>query len=235
MAAPHSTKSPAARSASRQQAGAFRAYQVKSRGVSILADVELPRDTTIVVIPKNATADAELKRSGAFTPVRGNHLRTSFEFPTTGQGAQKARGRAINTGAFEPDARARAILRGVAYAQDDLKEAGGAYDVEQVRALLHGVTRQALDKRVADGTLLTVPGPSGRRRFPTLQFNDDGSVVGGLKEVQAALNYVSSWSVLNFLINANDLLAGERPIDALRRGEIDLAVRAAESVGVQGA
>jgi hypothetical protein len=100
---------------------------------------------------------------------------------------------------------------------------------------LNGVSRQAVDKRVADGSLLAVPGPQGRRRFPTLQFNDDGSLVEGLKAVRQALGFSSPWAVLNFLVNPNDALGGRKPIEVLRRGQVNLVVDAARSVGVQGA
>ena len=137
--------------------------------------------------------------------------------------------------AYRPSARARAILRGREYAEADLRAAGGAFDVDQVRKLLNGVSRQAVDKRVADGSLLVVPGPSGHRRFPTLQFNVDGTPVAGLREVQKALDFGSAWAVLNFLCNANDQLGGRAPIDVLRDGALDRVVQAAAGVGVQGA
>ena len=68
-----------------------------------------------------------------------------------------------------------------------------------------------------------------------MQFNSDGSLVPGLKDVQAALAYASPWAVLNFLVNPHDGLRGEKPIDLLRRGEVARVVDAAERVGVQGA
>ncbi|WP_293400318.1 hypothetical protein [Phenylobacterium sp.] len=92
-----------------------------------------------------------------------------------------------------------------------------------------------MDKRVHDGALLAVPGPSGHRHFPTIQFNRDGSVVDGLKGVQAALNFSSPWAVLNFLVNDNDRLGGRRPIDLLRDGKVEPVLVAAQSIGVQGA
>jgi len=104
---------------------------------------------------------------------------------------------AINRAAYAPDARSLAILEGVRIAQEDLREAGGAYDLDQVRTLMHGVSRQAIDKRVQEGSLLAVPGPSNRRSYPTLQFNSDGTVVEGLKAVSEALPTRNPWSILN--------------------------------------
>jgi hypothetical protein len=141
----------------------------------------------------------------------------------------------IDVSAFEPDARARAILRGRKFAQADLRAAGGAFDIEQVRRLLHGVSRQAVDKRVNEGSLLAVPGPSNRRRFPAAQFTDDGSVVEGLKAVRDTLGYTSPWALLNFLVNPQDELGGDKPIDRLRAGEVEYVVASALRVGVQGA
>ena len=98
-----------------------------------------------------------------------------------------------------------------------------------------GVSRQAVEKRVREGSLLAVPGPSNRRRFPTVQFTDDGEVVEGLREVRQALPFRNPWAVLNFLVNPDDRLGGRRPIDALKAGETDEVVEAARRIGQQGA
>jgi hypothetical protein len=141
----------------------------------------------------------------------------------------------INQTAFEPDARSLAILEGVRIAQEDLQEAGGAYDLEQVRTLMRGVSRQAVDKRVQEGSLLAVPGPSNRRSYPTLQFNSDGTVVDGLKAVSEALPTRNPWTILNFLAQPDDRLSGRKPIDMLKEGKISLVVEAAQRMGLQGA
>jgi hypothetical protein len=146
-----------------------------------------------------------------------------------------ARAIAINQKAFEPDARARALLEGVRIAQEDLRKAGGAYDLAQVRTLMQGVSRQAVDKRVQEGSLLAVPGPSNRRSYPTLQFNLDGTIVEGLKAVCAALPTNNPWTILNFLAHPDDRLQGRKPIDVLKAGNVDLVVEAARRLGQQGA
>lgn len=194
----------------------------------------IPDDTQVFVVPKTAAAEKVLKRSGTFEKVgpRGSRARTSQSIVSE---AKSGAWRSVRQEVFEPGARARAILRGIAHAEADLEDAGGAFDIDQVRTLLRGVSRQAVDKRVNEGALLAVPGPSGRRRFPALQFQDDGAVVAGLKEIQVALGFASAWSVLNFLVNAHDMLGGDRPIDALRRGEVDIVAQAARQSGVHGA
>jgi hypothetical protein len=188
-----------------------------------------PGQFRAVLVPQSADAEASLKESDGFERVALDE--TAARVLQT----KKARPVPIEPDAFEPDARARAILRGRQFAHKDLAAAGGAFDLTQVRALLNDVSRQAVEKRVNSGSLLVVPGPSGRPRFPALQFDRDGRLVKGLKEVQAALGFSSPWAVLNFLVNGNDHLAGCQPIEVLRRGEIDTVVAAAHSVGVQGA
>ena len=131
--------------------------------------------------------------------------------------------------------RARAILRGKAIAASDLRESGGSYDLEEVRRLLNGVTRQSIEKRVREGKLLAVPGPNNRRFYPVAQFTDDGSVVEGLQSVAKALPTENGFAILNFLVNPNSQLDNAKPIDLLKKGEIEKVVEAAERYGEQGA
>jgi hypothetical protein len=137
--------------------------------------------------------------------------------------------------AFAPGPRARALLRGIEIAEEDLRSSGGAFDLNHVRELMHGVTRQSIDKYVKEGRLLAVPGPSNKRRFPAVQFKDDGTVIDGLENVQKALPTTSGFAVLNFLIRPHSRLDGRKPIDLLKAGEIDLVVQAARRMGEQGA
>ncbi|MGP3699439.1 hypothetical protein [Rhodobacter sp. NSM] len=137
--------------------------------------------------------------------------------------------------AYRPDARARAVLRGIEISEQDLASAGGAFDLAEVQRLMRGVSRQAVGKRVQDGSLLAVPGPSNRKVYPTVQFTRDGTLVPGLKEVRNALGHESPWSMLNFLVNPHDALGGRKPIDLLKDGKTRLVIQAAESEGQQGA
>ena len=137
--------------------------------------------------------------------------------------------------AFEPDARARAILRGIRKSRQDLAETGGSYSLENVQELLGGITRQAVDRRVRDRKLLVVPGPGGARRFPVIQFGRNGEPIRGLDRIQEALGYSSPWAVLNFLANGQPDLDGVSPIEAIRSGRMDDVLVLARSVGVGGA
>jgi len=141
----------------------------------------------------------------------------------------------LSPAAYAPGPRARALLRGIEIAEIDLRDSGGAYDLEQVRRLLRGVSRQRIDRRVQDGSLLAVPGPSNKRFYPAAQFCDDGSIVEGLRETQNALPTRNGFAVLNFLVNPDARLGGRRPIDLLRAGEVEPVIEAARRVGEQGA
>ena len=162
---------------------------------------------------------------------------TSFRRPHLGRMSNASPLRADPddmAGAFAPDARARAILRGQRMMREDLKNAGGAFDLGEVSEVLGSISRQAVDKKVRDGTLLAVPGPGNRRRYPTAQFDDSGQLVKGLREVRAALPTSNPWMILNFLVNPDAMLGDRPPIALLREGRIEAVVEAARRVGEQG-
>ena len=193
-----------------------------------LEGVALPADAQVAIVSTRAGTMEEIKRSGR---TRFGTTRTVYADapPTT------ATRLVMDRTAFEPDARSLALLEGVRIAREDLRAAGGAYDLDQVRTLMGGVTRQAVEKRVQEGSLLAVPGPSNRRSFPTLQFNGDGTLVAGLREVREALPTRNAWTILNFLAQPDDRLDGRKPIDLLKAAEIKLVLEAARRVGQQGA
>ena len=210
--------------------GVMTMLPVKGNPAVTLRDLRLPPGVEVVILSPNPEKMEKLRSRGK---TRFGALRRIYTRAFS-PGA-KTQETVINQEAFEPDARSRAILEGVRIAQEDLRESGGAYDLEQVRTLMRGVSRQAVDKRVQEGSLLAVPGPSNRRSYPTLQFNPDGTVVDGLKAVCEALPTSNPWTILNFLAQPDDRLRGRKPIDVLKEGKIDLVVEAARRMGQQGA
>ncbi len=143
--------------------------------------------------------------------------------------------RKVASGAYEPDAKARALLRGVKLVEQDLKSSGGAYSLSEVQALMRDISRQAVNNRVREGSILAVPGPSNRAAYPAVQFMENGMPVDGLKEVREALGTENSWMVLNFLVNADPRLDGRRPIDLMKAGKLEQVLEVARRFGMQGA
>ena len=196
---------------------------------AVLKGVPLPAGAEVAIVSQKPGTVKKIRDR-----FKGN-LRSVWEIHAAAISATSSeKETVINQAAYEPDARSLAILEGVRIAQEDLREAGGAYDLDQVRTLMHGVSRQAIDKRVQEGSLLAVPGPSNRRSYPTLQFNSDGTVVDGLKTVSEALPTRNPWTILNFLSQPDDRLSGRKPIDVLKEGKIKLVVEAAQRMGQQG-
>jgi nucleoid DNA-binding protein len=135
--------------------------------------------------------------------------------------------------AYDPAPRALALLRGKEISEKDLKESGGSFTLQDVETLL-GISRQAIDRKVQDDALLAIPGPHGRRRYPAVQFTNDGTVTG-LQNVLKSLPSANGWFRLNFLVTPDSHLAGRRPIDVLKEGNIESVLTAARALGVQGA
>jgi hypothetical protein len=236
MAQPQNTRtSSAAATRAKPARQPLHAYEVKGDAAKVLAELTLPQGASVAIIPSSPTVEAKLMKlaPGRFARY-GEVWRDKPQRPADRLTTQETPA-AVDASAFEPDARARAVLRGLEYAREDLRDAGGAYDLDQVRAVLNGVSRQAITKRVKDGSLLAVPGPNGKRSYPTFQFTGEGTVVSGLKAVLDAFPSRNPWMVLNFLVNPQDGLGDRKPIDLLRAGDVDAVVSAARRIGVQGA
>lgn len=140
----------------------------------------------------------------------------------------------VRPSAYEAGPRARALLAGIRAAERDLRASGGAFTLDEVREVLRGVSRQRVEQRVREGSLLAVPGPSNHRRYPAAQFGADGEVVAGLAEVTSALPTKNPWAILNFLVNPDVALDGRRPIDLLSHNDVEPVVAAARSLGTAG-
>jgi hypothetical protein len=198
----------------------------------------LPDGVSVALIPSNPLVEKELRRLGSDRVQRLSNLVIQRQGRRSANSQVKSgaikKQTAVEASAFEPSSRAKALLNGVKIAQNDLRESGGAYDLDQVRILMNGISRQMVDRKVREGSLLAVPGPSNRRAYPTVQFTRDGTVVPGLKAVYDALPTENPWAVLNFLVSPDPRLNGRKPIDLLKSGEINLVVEAARRMGHQG-
>ena len=223
---------PAARSTTgrrRNPKDTITMFTVKRDMAKALVGYKLPADAEVAIVSSQPESASKIEKA------LGARVARRAEVVTRAARSRKTPDPVIDKSAYEPDARSRAILEGVRIAQDDLRDVGGAYDLAQVRTLMRGVSRQAVDKRVHEGSLIAIPGPSNRRAYPTIQFNRDGSIVPGLKAVRDALQTQNAWTVLNFLVNPDVRLDGKRPIELLKAGAVSDVVEAARRHGEQGA
>lgn len=213
-----------------QGTGVLTMFTVKGDPIKALTGFKLPAGAKVAIVSGKAESVSAIRKS-----VGGRVARVTEVIEKQAVTTRTKEQPPIDTSAFEPDARSRAMLQGLRIAQEDLRDAGGAYDLDQVRTLMRGVSRQAVDKRVQEGSLLAVPGPSNRRSYPTLQFNHDGTIVPGLKAVRDALQTTNSWAILNFLSQPDARLGARKPIDVLKAGSLDIVIEAARRHGEQGA
>jgi hypothetical protein len=111
------------------------------------------------------------------------------------------------------------------------EQLGPVYDVEGVRALLGRagapVSRQAVSKRRG---LLALTTGSGRVLYPAFQFRG-GAPVAGIAQVLDVLpeSLISRWSLASWLATPEPELDGERPIDVLAYGQVDVVVAVARA------
>lgn len=126
----------------------------------------------------------------------------------------------------------KARLRGAVAQRELLSGDGGALSSVEVATLL-GVSRQAVDKRRKAGQLFAVELPRGYC-YPAWQLTGTG-VLPGIAEVLAALRHLDPWAQARFFVSGNARLGGKRPLDRLRRGDLDAVLRAAGAFDEHGA
>lgn len=97
---------------------------------------------------------------------------------------------------------------------------GPFYGTGQVRRLLGGITRQAVDDRVRRRRLLALRTADGRYVYPTFQFDRQGRVLSGLSQVLRAFSKdaVDGWTLAGWLRARQQQLSGSNVVDWLKRG-----------------
>jgi len=131
------------------------------------------------------------------------------------------------------DPLANAFLRGIDARTKLIQENGGVFSTDQVARYLD-ITPQAVTKRRHGRQLL---GLTFRRRgcmYPAWQFIESGTAPG-LHEVLTALADHDEWTQNVFFITPNTRLAGERPLEYLRKGKVAEVLEAAIDFGQHGA
>lgn len=85
-------------------------------------------------------------------------------------------------------------------------------------------------REMGDARQLLVVDHNGRKCYPEFQFAD-GDVLKGFSEALGALEHVSNWAAFNFFVTPDQSLNQRTPLEALRSGDIALAVRASKAFG----
>ena len=95
---------------------------------------------------------------------------------------------------------------------------GPYYGTGQVRRLLGGITRQAVDDRVRRRRLLALRTADGKYVYPTFQFDRKGQVLAGLPQVLRTFSkdVVDGWTLAGWLRARQRQLNGSSVVDWLR-------------------
>jgi hypothetical protein len=98
---------------------------------------------------------------------------------------------------------------------------------------LLGIGRQSLHDRLKTASLLAVK-DRGQWRFPLWQFDPEGpdGILDGLRETLRALRGpISDVGKVRWFLTPKDALDGDTPLSALRAGNADDVVKAAQALG----
>jgi hypothetical protein len=96
---------------------------------------------------------------------------------------------------------------------------GPVYTTGGVRALLGGITRQAVEDRINRGTLFALTTADRRRVFPVFQFDERNEPLDGLAETVASLRpHADEWMIASWLTQPADELNRRSPTAWLREG-----------------
>lgn len=142
---------------------------------------------------------------------------------------------AEKTAQRERDPIAQARARGQALWNELAERSGGFLTSAEVASLLR-MTTAAVHKRYKAHQLLAIRGERRGLAYPALQFVD-GRVVRDLAAVLRVLAHkqVSDHSQLRFLAGAHSRLSNRTAIRALRDGDAEQVIAAAEAYGEHGA
>lgn len=125
-----------------------------------------------------------------------------------------------------------AKLKGVQHKQELLNYQGKkALTSSEVAAVL-GISRQAVDNRRKNNSLLGLLLGSRGYRYPAWQFSN-GSVLTGWSQVLSNMEHLDDWSKLIFMLTGDIRLDNKIPLECLRNAQTDEVISAARVYGLQ--
>lgn len=108
------------------------------------------------------------------------------------------------------------LARAAQFKRDLIQRAGGALTTDGARELLGYKSAQAVHKAVAARRLLAVD-DNGAKLYPAFQF-DGGSIAPGIAAVLAATPTTTPWALLQFLVDGDEGMGDDRPMDLVKGG-----------------
>ena len=125
-----------------------------------------------------------------------------------------------------------AKLKGVQHKLELLNYQGKkALTSSEVAAVL-GISRQAVDNRRKNNSLLGLSLGSRGYRYPAWQFTN-GSVLRGWSEVLSNMEHLDDWSKLIFMLTGDIRLDDKTPLECLKNSETKEVISAARAYGLQ--
>lgn len=106
-------------------------------------------------------------------------------------------------------------------AEDDMLSAEAFAD-------LLGVSRVTVNTKRQNGQVLGLDGAKRGFRFPSWQLDRDGRPYAALPKLHEVL--ADAWAVYRFLVTPHGALGGRTALEALKRGQADDVIAAAEGV-----
>lgn len=133
---------------------------------------------------------------------------------------------------YNADPLAQAKLRGIEAKKRLLTAEGGMLSTQEAAML--DISPQAVHKRRRAGKLIGIAQGLKQYSFPAWQF-EGNHTVAGLERVLDVLGDHDPLMQVVFMLNPNDRLDGQRPLDLLRAGRLDEVLTTANALGEHGA
>lgn len=125
-----------------------------------------------------------------------------------------------------------AKLKGVQHKRELLNyQEKKALTSSEVAAVL-GISRQAVDNRRKNDSLLGLSLGNRGYRYPAWQFSN-GSVLTGWSEVLSNMEHLDDWSKLIFMLTGDIRLDNKTPLECLKNAQTDDVILAARAYGLQ--
>lgn len=125
-----------------------------------------------------------------------------------------------------------AKLKGVQHKLELLNYQGKkALTSSEVAAVL-GISRQAVDNRRKNNSLLGLSLGSRGYRYPAWQFSN-GNILTGWSEVLKNMEHLDDWSKLIFMLTGDIRLDNKTPLECLKNSQTKEVISAARAYGLQ--